>query len=360
MGGFFFVYGYGGTGKTFLWNSLSTSIRSKGQIVLNVASSEIATLLLPNGRTAHSRFKVLLSVNQDSICNIRQGMPLAHLISSLKLIIWDEAPMLNKFFYEALDKCPKDVLRFNHGSKPDALFGGKVVVLGVLPGVVINRKHEAVWGPQDHRSVELKKFADWLLQLGDGLLGDSIDGESVIRIPDKLLLDIELPALHDLVLFVYPDVLLHISSVDYFKDRSILAPTLDVVMKVNNHVMSLLPGNEKVYLSSDTLLNEDGHLESELYTMSTESLNALNCSGILVFHNTGQEYLTTGDLPEDPKEAKYLKRDATKYTTIVGQLYKRGLSQPLLKCIKLGQTDYILREIHEGCCGHHVRGKTLA
>ncbi|RYR19939.1 hypothetical protein Ahy_B03g064909 [Arachis hypogaea] len=100
---------------------------------------------------------------------------------------------------------------------------------------------------------------------------NDIDGESVIRIPDKLLLDIELPALHDLVLFVYPDVLLHISSVDYFKDRSILAPTLDVVMKVNNHVMSLLPGNEKVYLSSDTLLNEDGHLESELYTMSTES-----------------------------------------------------------------------------------------
>ncbi|XP_057734700.1 uncharacterized protein LOC130950183 [Arachis stenosperma] len=63
-------------------------------------------------------------------------------------------------------------------------------------------------------------------------------------------------------------------------DRSILAPILDVVTEVNNHVISLLPGNENVYLRSDTLLNENGHLQSELYTMSTKSLNALIYSGI--------------------------------------------------------------------------------
>ncbi|XP_072084752.1 uncharacterized protein [Arachis hypogaea] len=119
-----------------------------------------------------------------------------------------------------------------------------------------------------------------ILKLGDGLLEDSSDGDSVIRIPEKLLFNFEPSSLHDLMLFVYPDILLYISSVDYFKDKSILAPTLDVVTEVNNHVMSLLPGNEKVYLSSDTLLNKDSHLESELYTMNTESLNALIYSGI--------------------------------------------------------------------------------
>ena len=49
-GGFFFLYGYGGTS---LWKTLSTSIRSKGDIVLNMRSSGIALLLLPN---AHSIF----------------------------------------------------------------------------------------------------------------------------------------------------------------------------------------------------------------------------------------------------------------------------------------------------------------
>jgi hypothetical protein len=42
----FFVYGYGGTGKTFLWTTLLNYIRSQGKIALAVASSGIASLLL--------------------------------------------------------------------------------------------------------------------------------------------------------------------------------------------------------------------------------------------------------------------------------------------------------------------------
>jgi hypothetical protein len=45
----FFVYGYGGIGKTFLWTTLLYSIRSQGKIALAVASSGIASLLLPGG-----------------------------------------------------------------------------------------------------------------------------------------------------------------------------------------------------------------------------------------------------------------------------------------------------------------------
>lgn len=60
--GFFFVYGHGGTGKTFLWNTLICKIRSEKKIVLAVASSGVASLLLPRGRTAHSRFKIRLKL----------------------------------------------------------------------------------------------------------------------------------------------------------------------------------------------------------------------------------------------------------------------------------------------------------
>jgi hypothetical protein len=48
----FFLHGYGGTGKTFMWRTLSTALRSKCQIVLTVASSGIASLLLPSGTVA--------------------------------------------------------------------------------------------------------------------------------------------------------------------------------------------------------------------------------------------------------------------------------------------------------------------
>ncbi|VFQ73013.1 unnamed protein product [Cuscuta campestris] len=48
QGGVFFVYGHGGTGKTFLYSTIAAKIRSEQKIVLTVASSGIAALLLPD------------------------------------------------------------------------------------------------------------------------------------------------------------------------------------------------------------------------------------------------------------------------------------------------------------------------
>lgn len=67
-----FVYGHGGTGKTFLWRTIINRLRSEGRIVLAVASSGIASLLLPSGRTAHSRFKLPLDLTDESMCNIKK------------------------------------------------------------------------------------------------------------------------------------------------------------------------------------------------------------------------------------------------------------------------------------------------
>ncbi|GJW09133.1 ATP-dependent DNA helicase PIF1-like protein [Tanacetum coccineum] len=54
-GGIFFVYGYGGNGKTYIYKTTSVALCSQGEIALNVASSGIAALLFEGGRTAHSR-----------------------------------------------------------------------------------------------------------------------------------------------------------------------------------------------------------------------------------------------------------------------------------------------------------------
>ena len=72
-GGMFFLYGYEGTRKTFMWKTLASALHSKGDIVLTVASSGIASLLLPNGRTAHSKFVIPVRTLENSKCNIHQG-----------------------------------------------------------------------------------------------------------------------------------------------------------------------------------------------------------------------------------------------------------------------------------------------
>jgi hypothetical protein len=59
-GGFFFLYGYGGTGKTFMWKTLSAAVRLKGLFVLNAASSSITALLLPVEEPHTRRWQSLL------------------------------------------------------------------------------------------------------------------------------------------------------------------------------------------------------------------------------------------------------------------------------------------------------------
>jgi hypothetical protein len=109
--GFFFVSGYGGTGKTFLWNTIITYIRAHKKIVLSVASSGVASLLLPGGRTTHSRFRIPCDdLDEATTCNIKRGTMLCELIQQASLIIWDEALMTHKIAFEALDRTFRDIL----------------------------------------------------------------------------------------------------------------------------------------------------------------------------------------------------------------------------------------------------------
>ena len=121
----FFLYGYGGTGKTFMWTTISSALRSKRKIVLTVASSGIASLLLPGGRTTHSKFRIPIPTMENSICNIEQGSEAAELLKLADLIIWDEALMAHKFCFETLDRTLNDIMKDK--MKPNLVFGGKVV-----------------------------------------------------------------------------------------------------------------------------------------------------------------------------------------------------------------------------------------
>src|SRR6266540_7492386 len=80
------------------------------KIVLTVASSEVASLLLPNGRTTHSRFRIPIQLDELSTCDIKRGTKLAKLLIETNLIIWDEALMTNKQCFEAFDRSIKDIM----------------------------------------------------------------------------------------------------------------------------------------------------------------------------------------------------------------------------------------------------------
>jgi hypothetical protein len=104
---------------------------------LTVASSGVASLLLPNGRTTHSRFHIPIEIDELSICDVKRGTKLANLFIETDLIIWDEAIMTNRQCFEALDRSFRDILSEKNNQLNSIPFGGKVVVLGGDPKQIL-------------------------------------------------------------------------------------------------------------------------------------------------------------------------------------------------------------------------------
>ncbi|KAF7807564.1 uncharacterized protein G2W53_039725 [Senna tora] len=164
--GVFFVNGFGGSGKTFVWNTLTSGLRSRGDIVLAVASSGIASQLIP------------------------------------------------------------------------------------------------------------------ILKIGNGDIGEEInDEENEITIPNDILISKFQDPVQAIVDNTYPLFREKYEQHDYIRDWAILAPTLDDVASINNYMLSLLPGEEFTYLSSENICvqGKDSQL-GDVYT--TGFMNTISGSGL--------------------------------------------------------------------------------
>ncbi|GJU75430.1 DNA helicase [Tanacetum coccineum] len=302
-----FVYGHGGTGKTFLWKVLISALRSQGKIVLAVASSSIASLLLPAGRTAHSRFKLPLELTDESICNIKKNTHAGNLLAETDLIIRDESPMNDRRCFETLDRTLRDIMNV-----PDKLFGGKSVVLGgdfrqTLPVKKGGTKTEIIaasiaesgmWshfkvntltenmrllqpGLSDHQRQVSSAFASWLLDVGNDKIGtpdpENSDSVSWVTIPEEYCL----PDTEDGVsnLIIYDDQTLRKPNAHDLQQKAIVCPINSTADIINSKIMEKVQGVSTIYKSSDEAVpigNNGGEIEL-LYP--TEYLNTIQLSG---------------------------------------------------------------------------------
>ncbi|CAN1242016.1 ATP-dependent DNA helicase PIF1 [Linum perenne] len=299
----FFLYGHGGTGKTYLYNCIISKIRSEHKIALVVASSGIAATLLPGGVTAHSRFKIPIEVDHASTCAIKKGTNLARLMQQATLIVWDEAPMVHRLSFEAVDRTLCDIMNTPTEGPNYKPFGGKTVILGgdfrqTLP-IVKNGGREDNLGASLTRSylwnhctlLELHvnmrinhsisnaatefdgmQFSDWVLAIGDGKLHKSRPvGQATndwITIPRCFIIPSSSTPVADLV------------TLAYIRSRAIVTPTNKVVSAINDLILTQLPGEEKVYLSADTLTTSGPNQISLEIQYPTEFLNSLSFNGM--------------------------------------------------------------------------------
>ncbi|XP_071689019.1 uncharacterized protein [Rutidosis leptorrhynchoides] len=243
-----FVYGHGGTGKTFLWKAIITALRAEGKIVLAVTSSGIASLLLPSDRTAHSRFKLPFDLTDESVCNVKKNTQLEKLFQDTDLIVWDEAPMNDRRCFEALDRSLRDIL--NNNDKP---FGGKSFIIG----------------------------GDFKQTLPAGVPdGDDPRDARWIHIPEKFSIPDDEDGLSKLISFIYPVESLQNPTASELQQKAIVCPKNDVADSINNIIVEMVSGPVTTYSSYDTATpHGNGGGESEMLNPA-EYLNTLNYPGL--------------------------------------------------------------------------------
>ncbi|CAN1240789.1 ATP-dependent DNA helicase PIF1, partial [Linum perenne] len=295
----FFVDGFGGTGKTFLWQVLSMKLRSEKKVVICVATSGIAALLMTGGRTAHSRFHIPIDV--DSTYS-----ELAELIHHTSLIIWDEAPMAHKHCIESLDRTLRDVASRSDKTNGDLPFGGITIVFGgdfrqTLPIIskgsrteIVNSsiKRSKLWdfmnviqltenmrlkqvGCTTTEADDIASFSNWILGIGNGV-DTSAYGDAEIKIPRELMVPVEKDSIADIVQATYTTLSDNHGDYGYFAKRAILAPFHEIVSQINSFMLDQFPGEEMCYYSSDTIQSDRVQASALEPEFPTEFLNSLD------------------------------------------------------------------------------------
>ncbi|CAN1164943.1 ATP-dependent DNA helicase PIF1 [Linum perenne] len=297
QGKFFFLHGHGGTGKTFLYNCIISKIRSEGKIVLVVASSGIAATLLPDGVTAHSRFKIPLEVDNLSTCMVKKGTEVAELLKEATLIVWDEAPMVHRLSFEAVDRTLCDLMNTPLSGPQYSPFGGKTVLLGgdfrqTLPVVPKGSR-------EDNINASLPRSYLWnfctllhlhinmrinSLPIGNGTLPAETFLPSIaadwITVPRKFLIQSKHNAIEQLITRVYPSFQQSYQSLEYIKARAIVTPTNAVVSEINNLLLDQIPGSSKKYFSADSLSTTNSNTATLQLEYPLEFLNSLSFNGV--------------------------------------------------------------------------------
>ncbi|KAL7070021.1 hypothetical protein ACQ4LE_011196 [Meloidogyne hapla] len=121
-----FVTGDGGTGKTYLFNTIISRLREMRIRVIASAFTGCAATLLTGGATVHSVFRFGINIDQDYTPSVSMQSFHGKRISESQVIIIDEVSMLPKHMLEAVDRVCKQMVPQTLRHLP---FGGKVIIL---------------------------------------------------------------------------------------------------------------------------------------------------------------------------------------------------------------------------------------
>ncbi|XP_075483707.1 uncharacterized protein LOC142523863 [Primulina tabacum] len=203
-------------------------------------------------------------------------------------IVWDEAPMANRYAFESVIKSSQDIM------ENQIAFGGKTMVFSgdfrqVLPVVKRGSKTEQIaasisrstfWNcvkiihlQQNMRSTQDIEFSQFLLRVGDGL--QHTVNRDFIKLPDSIIIPREgKQSIQMLIDYVFPNMVNHVNDENYMVERAFITRKNVDVENINQMLILKFPGEEKEYTSWDSVEDDNHNLFQE------EFLNSLSPSGL--------------------------------------------------------------------------------
>jgi hypothetical protein len=199
------------------------------------------------------------------------------------MIIWDEAPMMHRRAFKAVDRTLHDLMQLDDAQVTEKIFGGKTVVLGgdfqqILPVVPkegqknivsVSLPRSDLW---QHFTIlylhinmrvmaanfeEQQEFAKWVLNVGNDSFLAIAEEEGVdpdwIKILSHIKLLVEDCNLRGLIRTIYSDHQRHFRNAMYFMQRNILTPKNTNIDEVNNAILESISEELHTYLSVDSL-----------------------------------------------------------------------------------------------------------
>jgi ATP-dependent DNA helicase PIF1 len=252
------------------------SLEGGGCVALAMATTGIAAMLLEKGQTLHSRMKAPLNPDNTSTLCIPAQSELAKLVKMAKLLVIDEATMLDNRQLVAMDRTLRDVMQCKHP------FGGKIMVLAgdmrqclvVLSGAsragIVERTVNQCPLWKQFKVIELTRnmhvltsrdehliaWDNLITSIGNSTCGTPMVNGNIVTFPEEMCLKIEQNTAEDksmieLIKKVFPDLKDNIKDPYWLPGRAILTLTNKAVDAINDIVVATIPGPSQKLHSVD-------------------------------------------------------------------------------------------------------------
>ncbi|XP_070030186.1 uncharacterized protein [Nicotiana sylvestris] len=134
--------------------------------------------------------------------------------------------------------------------------------------------------------------------------------------------------------------------------------TLDHVPREQNSKADALANPGSLIEEYDIILGTVFQLSRSVVEAGHAKINSTSLTWD--WRNKYIDYLKNGKLPSNHKETRALRAKAARFALDEdGTLYRRTFDGPLAVCLGPGDTDYVLREVHEGTCGNHSSAESF-